>query len=335
MNDKCVVLNAKRMTFDGKLDFSILSDEEKQRVDAYAKKIDILNIKMVNSYGTAAQKDISAFSSSMLGTVKTKEFGEVGDSLRELQVAINSTAAPQKKGLLGLFRKGKQKASYVIANYESAEMTIKKIEKDLKRHQQALTKDIYVFEQMYDLNLDCYKELTMYILAGKKALEIARNTKLAELRNKAELTQDQLDIQLCKDYEDACQRFEKRVFDLETTRLISIQMAPQIRMLQNADQQVADRLRDNVINTIPLWRNQMILALGIEHTTKALNAALASERAFVDVETLCKVNADIIASIHEVVKIHEEGAKHRAEAQAEFARSEDDLKQALWEAGAK
>ena len=243
MNDKCVVLNAKKMNFDGKLDFSILSDEEKQRVDAYAKKIDILNIKMVNSYGTAAQKDISAFSSSMLGTVKTKEFGEVGDCLRELQVAINSTAAPQKKGLLGLFRKGKQKASYVIANYESAETIIKKIEKDLKRHQQALIKDICVFEQMYDLNLECYKELTMYVLAGKKALEIARNTKLAELRNKAELTQDQLDIQLCKDYEDACQRFEKRIFDLETTRLISIQMAPQIRMLQNADQQVADRLR--------------------------------------------------------------------------------------------
>lgn len=335
MNDKCVILNAKKMNFDGKLDFSILSDEEKQRVDAFVKKIDILNIKMVNSYGTAAQKDISAFSSSMLGTVKTKEFGEVGDCLRELQAAINSTAAPQKKGLLGLFRKGKQKASYVIVNYESAETIIKKIEKDLKRHQQALTKDIYMFEQMYDLNLECYKELTMYILAGKKALEIARNTKLAELRNKAELTQDQLDIRICKDYEDACQRFEKRVFDLETTRLISIQMAPQIRLLQNADQQVVDRLRDNVINTIPLWRNQMILALGIEHTTKALDAALASERAFVDVETLCKVNADIITSINEVVKIHEEGAKHRAEAQAEFARSEDDLKQALWEAGAK
>ena len=161
--------------------------------------------------------------------------------------------------MLAFFRKGKQKASYVIANYESAETTIKKIEKDLKRHQQALTKDIYMLEQMYDLNLECYKELTMYILAGKKALEIARNTKLAELRNKAKLTQDQLDIQLCKDYEDACQHFEKRVFDLETTRLISIQMAPQIRLLQNADQQVVDRLRDNVINTIPLWRNQMLL----------------------------------------------------------------------------
>ena len=213
----------------------------------------------------------------------------------------------------------------MIANYESAETIIKKIEKDLKRHQQALTKDIYVFEQMYDLNLECYKELTMYILAGKKALEIARNTKLAELRNKAELTQDQLDIQLCKDYEDACQRFEKRVFDLETTRLISIQMAPQIRILQNADQQVVARLRSDIINTIPLWRNQMILALGIEHTAKALNAALASERANVDVETLRKVNADIITSIHEVVKIHEEGAKHRAEAQAEFAKIEDDL----------
>lgn len=307
------------------VDESILSDEEKQRVDAFAKKIDILNIKMVNSYGTAAQKGISAFASSMMGTVKTKEFGEVGDCLRELQVAINSTAVPQKKGLLGLFRKGKQKAAYVIANYESAETIIKKIEKDLKRHQQTLTKDIYVFEQMYDLNLECYKELTMYILAGKKALEIARNTKLAELRNKAELTQDQLDIQLCKDYEDACQRFEKRVFDLETTRLIFIQMAPQIRILQNADQQVVARLRSDIINTIPLWRNQMILALGIEHTAKALNAALASERANVDVETLRKVNADIITSIHEVVKIHEEGAKHRAEAQAEFAKIEDDL----------
>ena len=134
-----------------------------------------------------------------------------------------------------------------------------------------------------------------------------------------------MDIQLCKDYEDACQRFEKRVFDLETTRLISIQMAPQIRILQNADQQVVARLRSDIINTIPLWRNQMILALGIEHTAKALNAALASERANVDVETLRKVNADIITSIHEVVKIHEEGAKHRVEAQAEFAKIEDDL----------
>ena len=184
---------------------------------------------------------------------------------------------------------------------------------------------------------------------------------MAELRNKAESTQDQLDIQLYRDYEDACKRFEKRIFDLETTRLVSIQMAPQIRMLQNADQQVVDKLRSDVINTIPLWRNQMVLALGIEHTTRALDAqsavdemtnemfrrnaetlkqgaidaALASERGIVDVETLRKVNADIITSINEVVKIHEEGSKRRAEAQVELAKIEDELKQALLEAGAK
>lgn len=345
----------------GSVDESMLSDEEKQQVNEFVKQIDVSNVKMVNSYGAGAQKGISTFSSSITGTVKTKEFGEVGDSLRELRVAINSTVAPQKKGLLGIFQKGRQKTTYIIANYESAEVNIKKIEKDLKRHQQVLTKDVYVFDQMYDMNLEFYKELTMYIIAGKKALEIARNTKLVELRNKAESTQDQLDIQLYRDYEDACKRFEKRIFDLETTRLVSIQMAPQIRMLQNADQQVVDKLRSDVINIIPLWRNQMVLALGIEHTTRALDAqsavdemtnemfrrnaetlkqgaidaALASERGIVDVETLRKVNADIITSINEVVKIHEEGSKRRAEAQVELAKIEDELKQALLEAGAK
>lgn len=345
----------------GSVDESMLSDEEKQQVDAFVKQIDVSNVKMVNSYGAGAQKGISTFSSSITGTVKTKEFGEVGDSLCELREAINSTVAPQKKGLLGLFQKGKQKVTYVIANYESAETSIKKIEKDLKRHQQVLTKDVYVFDQMYNMNLEFYKELTMYIIAGKKALEIARSTKLIELRNKAELTKDQLDIQLYRDYEDACKRFEKRIFDLETTRLVSIQMAPQIRLLQNADQQVVDKLRSDVINTIPLWRNQMVLALGIEHTTRALDAqsavdemtnemfrrnaetlkqgaidaALASERGIVDVETLRKVNADIITSINEVVKIHEEGSKRRAEAQEELAKIEDELKQALLEAGTR
>lgn len=345
----------------GSVDESMLSDEEKQQVDAFVKQIDVSNVKMVNSYGAGAQKGISTFSSNITGTVKTKEFGEVGDSLRELREAINSTIAPQKKGLLGFFQKGKQKVTYVIANYESAETSIKKIEKDLKRHQQVLTKDIYVFDQMYDMNLEFYKELTMYIIAGKKALEIARNTKLIELRNKADSTQDQLDIQLYRDYEDACIRFEKRIFDLETTRLVSIQMAPQIRMLQNANQQVVDKLRSDVINTIPLWRNQMVLALGIEHTTRALDAqsavdemtnemfrrnaetlkqgaidaALASERGIVDVETLRKVNADIITSINEVVKIHEEGSKRRAEVQVELAKIEDELKQALLEAGGR
>ena len=345
----------------GSVDESMLSEEEKVQVDNFVKQIDISNVKMVNSYGSSAQKGISTFSSSITGTVKTKEFGEVGDSLRELRVAINSTVAPEKKGLLGLFQKGKQKVTYVIANYESAETSIKKIEKDLQRHQQVLTKDVYVFDQMYDMNLEFYKELTMYIIAGKKALEMARSTKLVELREKAEATQDQLDVQLYRDYDDACKRFEKRIFDLETTRLVSIQMAPQIRLLQNADQEVVDKLRSDVINTIPLWRNQMVLALGIEHTTRALNAqsavdemtnemfrrnaetlkqgaidaAIASERGIVDIETLRKVNADIITSINEVVKIHEEGSKRRAEATEELGKIEDELKQALLEAGSR
>lgn len=348
-------------TSAGSVDESMLSDEEKKQVESFVSQIDISNVKMVNSYGSSAQKGISTFSSSITGTVKTKEFGDVGDSLRELRVAINSTVAPEKKGIFGLFQKGKQKVTYVIANYESAEANVRKIEKDLQRHQQVLTKDVYVFDQMYDMNLQFYKELTMYIIAGKKALEIARSTKLVELREKAETTQDQLDVQVYRDYEDACQRFEKRIFDLETTRLVSIQMAPQIRLLQNADQQVVDKLRSDVINTIPLWRNQMVLALGIEHTTRALNAqsavdemtnemfrrnaetlkqgsieaALASERGIVDVETLRKVNTDIITSINEVVKIHEEGSKKRAEAQEELAKIEDELKQALLEAGSR
>ncbi|GAB6159812.1 toxic anion resistance protein [Howardella ureilytica] len=345
----------------GSIDESMLSEEERKQVEEFASQIDISNVRTVNSYGTGAQKGISTFSSSITGNVKTKEFGEVGDSLRELRLAINSTVAPPKKGFFGLFQKGKAKVTYLISNYESAETNIRKIEKDLQKHQQRLTKDVYVFDQMYDMNIEFYKELTMYIIAGKKALEKAKATKLVELREKATQTQDQLDVQLYRDYEDACKRFEKRIFDLETTRLVSIQMAPQIRLLQNADQEVVDKLRSDVINTIPLWRNQMVLALGIEHTTRALkaqsaidemtnemfirnaetlkqgaiDAASASERGIVDIETLRKVNSDIITSINEVVKIHEEGSKHRAEAQEELVKIEDELKQALLEAGSR
>lgn len=345
----------------GAVDESMLSDEEKKQVEEFVKQIDVSNVKLVNSYGSAAQNGISTFSSSITNNVKTKEFGDVGDSLRELRVAINSTIAPEKKGIMGLLNKGKQKVTYLISNYQSAETNIQKIEKDLRRHQQVLTKDVYVFDQMYEMNIQFYKELTMYIIAGKKALDLARNTKLVELRNIADQTQDQLAVQNYRDYDDACRRFEKRIFDLETTRLVSIQMAPQIRLLQNADQEVVDKLRSDVINTIPLWRNQMVLALGIDHTARALDAqsavddmtnemfkrnaetlkqgaidaALASERSIVDIDTLKKVNADIITSINEVVKIHEEGTRRRAEAQEELVKIEDELKQALLEAGSR
>ena len=345
----------------GSVDESMLSEEEKQQVEVFVKQINVADIKMVNSYGANAQRKISTFSTSITETVTTKEFGDVGNSLRELRAAISSTKVPEKKGILGFFQKGKQKAANIISNYESAESNIKKIEKDLQHHQQVLTKDIYIYEQMYDMNLEFYKELTMYIIAGKKALKLARSTRLEELRNKAEVTQNQLTIQLYRDYDDACKRFEKRIFDLETTRLVSIQMAPQIRLLQNAEQEEVDKLRSDIINTIPLWRNQMVLALGIDHSRRALDAqsaitqmtnemfrrnaetlkqgaidaAIASEKAIVDVETLEKVNADIITSINEVVKIHEEGSKRRSEAQEELAKMENDLKKALIEAGSR
>lgn len=345
----------------GSTEESMLTEEEKKQIEEFVKQIDVTDVRMVNSYGSSAQKGIAAFSSSITGNVKAKEFGDVGTSLNELRAAIDSTVVPEKKGLMGLFQKGKRKVTYLIANYESAETSIQKIEKDLHRHQQVLMKDVFVFDQMYDMNLEFYKELTMYIIAGKKALVNARKNRLEELRSRAEKTQDQLDIQNYRDFDDACRRFEKRVFDLETTRLVSIQMAPQIRMLQNADQEVVDKLRSDIINTIPLWRNQMVLALGIEHSRRALDAqsavtdmtnemfqrnaetlkqgaidaALASEKAIVDVETLKKVNEDIITSINEVVKIHEEGSRRRGEAQAELAKIENELKQALLEAGAR
>ena len=345
----------------GAVDESMLSEDEKRQVETFVKQIDISNIKLVNSYGASAQKGISGFSVSITKNVKTKDFGDIGDSLRELETAIKSTTTSEKKGLLCLFKKGKQKVASLIANYESAETNIKKIEKDLQKHQMALTKDIFVFNQMYDMNLDFYKELTMYIIAGKKALGQAKSTKLVELQEKADTTRDQLDVQMYRDYADACTRFEKRLAELEMTRLLSIQMAPQIRLLQNADQEVVDKLRSDILNTIPAWRNQMVLALGIEHTTRALNAqnaldemtnelfrknaetlkqgaidaALASERSIVDVETLKKINADIITSIDEVVKIHEEGSQKRAEAQEELVKIETELKDALLKAGSR
>jgi uncharacterized protein YaaN involved in tellurite resistance len=343
----------------GAIDESMLSAEEKKQVDEFYKKIDVSDIKLLNSYGAGAQKGISTFSSNITKRTMTKDAGDVGESLRELKVAIEGTTTPDRKGILGIFKKGKQKLSYLVSNFQSVETNIQRIEKDLRHHQQVLTQDVYVLDQMYKLNLEFYQELTMYIIAGKKALSDARNGKLIELREKAELSKDQLDIEKYRDYERACNRFEKRVHDLEVTRLVSLQQAPQIRIIQDSDQQTIDKLRSDIINTIPLWRNQMVVALGIQHTTDALNAqsaldemtnemfrrnsetlkqgaidaALASERDIIDIDTLRKVNADIISSINEVVKIHEEGNRRRADAQNEMVKLEEELKQALLDAG--
>lgn len=343
----------------GSVDESMLTPQEREQVENFCKQINLSDVRQINSYGANAQRGIANFSTSITSRVKTQEFGEVGESLRALRVAIGSTMESEKKGILGFLKKTKQKAQYWIANYETAETNIKKIEKDLQKHQQVLTKDVFVYDEMYKMNLQYYKEITMYIIAGKKALDIARKTTLVSLKEKAQLSGDQLDIQRYNDYENTCLRFEKKLSDLELSRTVSIQLAPQIRLLQNADQEVVDRLASDIINTIPLWRNQMVLALGIEHTRKALDAqsavnemtnellrknaetlkmgaidaAKASESGIVDIETLRKCNDDIISSINEVVKIHEEGSRKRAEAEVEIVRIEEELKQALLTAG--
>lgn len=343
----------------GSVDESMLTPQEREQVENFCKQINLSDVRQINSYGANAQRGIANFSTSITSRVKTQEFGEVGESLRALRVAIGSTMEPEKKGILGFLKKTKQKAQYWIANYETAETNIKKIEKDLQKHQQVLTKDVFVYDEMYKMNIQYYKEITMYIIAGKKALDIARKTTLVSLKEKAQLSGDQLDIQRYNDYENTCLRFEKKLSDLELSRTVSIQLAPQIRLLQNADQEVVDRLASDIINTIPLWRNQMVLALGIEHTRKALDAqsavnemtnellrknaetlkmgaidaAKASESGIVDIETLRKCNDDIISSINEVVKIHEEGSRKRAEAEVEIVRIEEELKQALLTAG--
>lgn len=343
----------------GAIDESELSEEERKKVNEFYKKIDITDAKIVNYYGASAAKGISTLSSTVTSKVRNKDAGDMGQLFRDLKAAISSTTTPPKKGFFGLLQKGKAKVQYFISNYETAETSIKRIEKDLQSHQQTLTKDVFLYDQMYEANISYYKELTMYIIAGKKALADAKNIRLIELKDKADKSGDQLDIQLYRDYRDMCTRFERRIHDLEVNRIVAIQTAPQIRLLQNAEQELVDKIRSDVLNTIPIWRNSMVLALGIDHSKRALDAhkeitemtnqmlrqnseklkqgaidiAIASEEDTVDIGTLDKINNDIITSINEVVKIHEEGAKRRADAENELVRIEEELKSALKDAG--
>jgi uncharacterized protein YaaN involved in tellurite resistance len=343
----------------GTVDESMLSDEEKEIVNQFASEIDIENVDQVVNYGIKAQTNISDFSVTILKKVKTYDLGDIGTSLKELTVALDATTEPEKKGILGVFQKAKQGAGSVRANYAKAESNVDRIEKDLQQHRTVLTQDISMYQQMYELNVQYYKELTMYIIAGKKALAQAQTGKLQELKEKAESSEKQEDVQAYRDYEDLCNRFEKKLADLEITRVISIQSAPQVRMLQNNDREMLDKLQSSLANTIPLWRNQLVLSLGLEHTSRALKAqgeladktnellkknsetlkmatvetAKQSERPIVDIETLKQCNRDLIGSINEVVKIHEQGTVKRAKAQEELVKIEEDLKQAMMEAG--
>lgn len=341
----------------GTIDESMLSDEEKEIVNKFASEIDISNVNQVVNYGIDAQRNISDFSVSILKKVKTYDLGEIGTSLKELTTALDATTEMEKKGIRGLFQKGKRSINAIRANYAKAENNVDRIEKDLLSHEAVLTQDISMYQQMYDLNLEYYKELTMYIIAGKKALNVAQTGKLAQLKEIADSSNKQEDIQAYRDYEDLCNRFEKKLSDLEITRVISIQSAPQVRMLQNNNREMLDKLQSSIANTIPLWRNQLVLSLGIEHTKRALDAqttltnktnelllknsetlkmatidtAKAAQRPIVDIETLRQCNKDLITSIKEVIKIHEQGAIKREQAQEELVKIEEELKQTMLE----
>ena len=345
----------------GSIDESMLSNDEKKMIAQFANEIDISNAKQVIQYGSSAQKSISDFSVNILGKVKTNELGDVGDALKELTVALDATTEPEKKGILGIFQKAKRGVDSIKANYAKAETNVSRIEKDLEKHQVVLTQDVEMFEQMYDLNLQYYRELTMYIIAGKKALDKARGEQLEALKEKAETSQMQEDVENYNKYVNLCNRFEKKLHDLELTRVIAMQVAPQIRLLQDNDQEMLEKIQSSLVNTIPLWRHQMVLALGIEHTQRALSAqnmitektnelltrnaethkmatvetAKEAERSVVDIATLKRCNQQLISSISEVVKIHEQGAKRRQDAETELVKVEQELKQALLEAGSK
>jgi len=339
----------------GIINESMLSEEEKQMVNNLAAEIDISNTNQVMKYGVEAQKGISDFSISVLNKVKTKDLGEVGDSLKELTVFLNSSTKPEKKGIGGLFQKAKRGVDSIRANYVKAETNVKQIEKSLEQHQVTLAQDISLYEQMYGLNLKYYKELTMYIIAGKKALDKERQGVLLDLKERAEMSQQQEDMELYREREDMCNRFEKKLHDLELSRVVSLQMAPQLRMLQNNDQALFEKIQSSLINTIPLWRNQVVIQLGLDHTRRAIDAqnaitdatnnlikenaealriataetARAAERPIIDIDTLRKSNQELIASISEVIKIHEDGAKQRKETQEELLKIENELKDAL------
>jgi uncharacterized protein YaaN involved in tellurite resistance len=340
-----------------KLDESMLSEAEKKMVEDFSQKIDVTDSNLVLNYGAAAQKNIAAFSESALNNVKTKDLGEVGEALSSLVVELKTFGQPEKKGIGGFFQKKRNELEAMKASYSKAEVNVDKIVKVLQDHQVTLMKDVAMFDQMYELNTKYYKELTMYILAGKKRLEYLRAHDLADLKKKAETTGAQEDAQAYNDFANLCNRFEKKLHDLELTRMISIQMGPQTRLLQNNDTQMLEKIQSSLVNTIPLWKSQMVLALGLEHGRQAVAAQSAvtdmtnqllqknadmlkmgtietakeAERSVVSIETLQHTNQQLITTLDEVMKIQTEGAQKRQEAEKELGRIEGELKQKLLE----
>ena len=341
-----------------KIDDSMLSAAEKKAVEEFSKKIDLMDSNLVLQYGAAAQKNVASFSENALGSVRTKDLGQVGDSLAELVVELKGFGVEEeKKGIFGLFKKAGNRLESMKAEYAKVEGNVDKIARELEKHQVVLMKDNAMFDQMYELNLRYYKELTMYILAGKKKLEDVRANELPALKTKAEQTGAQEDAQRYNDMVQMCERFEKKLHDLELTRMISVQMGPQTRLLQNNDTLMVEKIQSSLVNTIPLWKSQMVLALGLEHGRQATAAQSAvtemtnellkknadllklgtvqtareAERSVVDIETLQHTNQQLISTLDEVLAIQRDGAAKRKAAEAELGKIEGELKQKLME----
>ena len=342
-----------------KLDLSSLSPAEQAAVQEFSEKIDILNTEQVMNYGSAAQKNISEFSDAALATVRTKDLGEVGNMLGDLVVELKGLNFDhdEKKGLKGLFKKNVQSLASLKAQYDKAEVNVDKIVEALERHEVTLLKDISMMDKMYGKNEEYMKELTMYILAGKLKIEHLRNVELPEYVKKANESGLPEDAQAANDFSNMIGRFEKKIHDLELTRMISVQMAPQIRMIQNNDSLMAEKIQTSIVNTIPLWKNQMVMAMSLYHSEQAMKAqrevtevtnellqqnaqtlhqgsvsiAKEAERGIVDLETLKKTNDELIATLDEVRQIQDDGRIRRAQAEEELGRIEGALKQKLLE----
>ena len=340
------------------MDDKLLTEEEKKAVEEFSHKIDIRDTNQILQYGAAAQKSVASFSENALNNVRGKDMGEIGEDLSRLVVELKGFGEDEeKKGLKGLFKKAGNKLETMKAQYNKVEANVDKIAQNLENHQITLLKDVAMFDQMYELNLKYYKELTMYILAGKKRLAEVRSTELEELRKKAEQSGLAEDAQAYNDLVNLCNRFEKKLHDLELTRMVSVQMGPQTRLLQNNDTQMIEKIQSSLVNTIPLWKSQMVLALGMEHSrqaTAAQNAvtemtnqllrknadtlkmgtiatAKEAERSIVDIETLQHTNQQLISTLDEVMNIQKEGAEKRKAAEVELGRIEGELKQKLLE----
>ena len=355
--DEKVVEEAKKAA-PVKVEDTPLSPEEQQMVDDFAQKIDITNSQMVLQYGAASQKKLSDFSDTALSRVKTKDMGETGELITDLIGELQGfDAAEESKGFFGFFKRQQANIANLKTKYEKADVNVERIKAKLEDQQVILMKDITMLDKMYQLNLVYFKELTMYILAGRKKLAAVRANELAAAQAKAQRTQLPEDAQAARDLSDQCDRFEKKLYDLELTRNISIQMGPQIRLIQSNDTMMAEKIQTTIVNTIPLWKNQMVLALGMAHSQQAMQAERAvtnatnellrknaatlkqgtidiareSERGVVDIETLKQTNQELISTLDELNKIRADGKAKRAAAEAELGRIEGELRAKLLE----